>query len=43
MGSDAQDAAERVAVLYSKLGAPTVLTDAASAEMVKPRPTASSR
>ncbi|HXV92039.1 MAG TPA: UDP-glucose/GDP-mannose dehydrogenase family protein [Pseudonocardia sp.] len=35
VGSDAQDAAERVAALYSKLGAPTVLTDAASAEMVK--------
>ncbi|MFC4944860.1 UDP-glucose dehydrogenase family protein [Pseudonocardia sp. GCM10023141] len=35
VGCDAQDAAERVAALYSKLGAPTVLTDAASAEMVK--------
>jgi len=35
VGSDAQDAAERVAALYSKLGAPTVLTDAASAELVK--------
>jgi UDPglucose 6-dehydrogenase len=35
VGSAAQDAAERVAALYSKLGAPTVLTDAASAEMVK--------
>jgi UDPglucose 6-dehydrogenase len=35
VGSDAQDAAERVAALYSRLGAPTVLTDAASAEMVK--------
>jgi UDPglucose 6-dehydrogenase len=35
VGSDAQDAAERVAALYSKLGAPTQLTDAASAEMVK--------
>jgi UDPglucose 6-dehydrogenase len=35
VGSDAQDAAERVAALYAKLGAPTVLTDAASAEMVK--------
>lgn len=35
VGSDAQDAAERVASLYARLGAPTVLTDAASAEMVK--------
>jgi len=35
VGSDAQYAAERVAALYAKLGAPTVLTDAASAEMVK--------
>ncbi|MEV6229368.1 UDP-glucose/GDP-mannose dehydrogenase family protein [Saccharopolyspora shandongensis] len=35
VGSDTQDAAERVAALYSRLGAPTVLTDAASAEMVK--------
>ncbi|MGH3939942.1 MAG: UDP-glucose dehydrogenase family protein [Pseudonocardiaceae bacterium] len=35
VGSNAQDAAERVAALYSRLGAPTVLTDAASAEMVK--------
>jgi len=35
VGSDAQYAAERVAALYSKLGAPTQLTDAASAEMVK--------
>ena len=35
VGSDAQDAAERVAALYAKLGAPTHLTDAASAEMVK--------
>jgi UDPglucose 6-dehydrogenase len=35
VGSDAQDAAERVASLYSKLGAPTVFTDAASAELVK--------
>ncbi len=35
VGSDAQDAAERVAALYSKLGAPTQLTDAASAELVK--------
>ncbi|MDN5915255.1 MAG: UDP-glucose/GDP-mannose dehydrogenase family protein [Pseudonocardia sp.] len=30
-----QDAAERVATLYARLGAPTVLTDAASAEMIK--------
>jgi UDPglucose 6-dehydrogenase len=35
VGSDQQDAAERVAALYARLGAPTVLTDAASAEMVK--------
>ncbi|MGH3794325.1 MAG: UDP-glucose dehydrogenase family protein [Pseudonocardiaceae bacterium] len=35
VGCAAQDAAERVAALYSRLGAPTVLTDAASAEMVK--------
>ncbi|NMI01045.1 UDP-glucose dehydrogenase family protein [Pseudonocardia acidicola] len=35
VGSDQQDAAERVAALYSRLGAPAVLTDAASAEMVK--------
>ncbi len=35
VGSDAQDAAERIAALYARLGAPTVLTDAASAEMVK--------
>jgi UDPglucose 6-dehydrogenase len=35
VGSDAQDAAERVAALYAKLGAPTVLTDAASAELMK--------
>jgi UDPglucose 6-dehydrogenase len=35
VGSDQQDAAERVAALYSRLGAPTLLTDAASAEMVK--------
>ena len=33
VGSDAQDAAERVAALYARLGAPTVLTDAASAEI----------
>jgi UDPglucose 6-dehydrogenase len=35
VGSDTQDAAERVAALYARLGAPTVLTDAASAELVK--------
>lgn len=35
VGSDQQDAAERVAALYARLGAPTVLTDAASAELVK--------
>lgn len=35
VGADAQDAAERVAALYARLGAPTVLTDAASAELVK--------
>lgn len=35
VGSSAQDAAERVASLYARLGAPTVLTDAASAEMIK--------
>jgi UDPglucose 6-dehydrogenase len=35
VGSEQQDAAERVAALYSRLGAPMLLTDAASAEMVK--------
>jgi UDPglucose 6-dehydrogenase len=35
VGSSSQDAAERVAALYARLGAPTVLTDAASAELVK--------
>lgn len=35
VGCDEQDAAERVAALYARLGAPTVLTDAASAELVK--------
>ncbi|NMI00093.1 UDP-glucose dehydrogenase family protein [Pseudonocardia acidicola] len=35
VGSDDQNAAERVAALYSRLGASTVLTDAASAEMIK--------
>lgn len=34
IGSDAQGAAERVAALYSRLAAPTVLTDTASAELV---------
>ncbi|TWF79018.1 UDPglucose 6-dehydrogenase [Pseudonocardia hierapolitana] len=35
VGCDTQNAAERVAALYARLGGPTVLTDAASAEMVK--------
>jgi UDPglucose 6-dehydrogenase len=35
VGSDGQDAAERVAALYARLGAPTVITDPASSEMVK--------
>jgi UDPglucose 6-dehydrogenase len=35
VGCDQQDAAEKVAALYARLGAPTVLTDAASAELVK--------
>ena len=35
VGCDKQDAAEQVAALYARLGAPTVLTDAASAELVK--------
>jgi len=35
VGSASQEAAERVAALYARLGAPTLLTDAASAEMVK--------
>ncbi len=35
VGSNQQDSAERVAALYARLGAPTVLTDAASAELVK--------
>jgi UDPglucose 6-dehydrogenase len=35
VGCDQQDAAERVAALYARLGAPTVLTDAPSAEMIK--------
>ncbi|HEV8562305.1 MAG TPA: UDP-glucose/GDP-mannose dehydrogenase family protein [Actinophytocola sp.] len=35
VGCDVKDAAERVATLYARLGAATVLTDAASAELVK--------
>ncbi|QFZ16099.1 UDP-glucose dehydrogenase family protein [Saccharothrix syringae] len=35
VGSDSPRAAERVAALFAGLGAPTVLMDAASAEMVK--------
>jgi UDPglucose 6-dehydrogenase len=35
VGSDRPDAAERVAALYARLGAPTVLTDTASAELIK--------
>ncbi len=35
VGGDRPAAVERVAALYARLGAPTVLTDAASAEMVK--------
>jgi UDPglucose 6-dehydrogenase len=35
IGSAAQDAAERVAALYARVGAPTVLTDLASSEMIK--------
>ena len=35
VGCDQQDAAEKVAALYARLGAPTGLTDAASAELVK--------
>jgi UDPglucose 6-dehydrogenase len=35
VGSDQQDAAERVGALYARLGAPILLTDAASAETVK--------
>jgi UDPglucose 6-dehydrogenase len=35
VGGAKQDAAERVAGLYARLGAPTVLTDVASAELVK--------
>ncbi|MEJ2888058.1 UDP-glucose dehydrogenase family protein [Actinomycetospora aeridis] len=35
VGCDTAEAAERVAALYARLGAPTVLTDAASAELLK--------
>ncbi|VVJ22043.1 UDP-glucose 6-dehydrogenase (EC [Amycolatopsis camponoti] len=35
VGSARQDAAERVAALYARLGAPTVLTDGPSAELIK--------
>jgi len=35
VGSSSQDAAERVAALYARLGASMVLTDAASFEMIK--------
>ncbi|MFD7652461.1 UDP-glucose dehydrogenase family protein [Actinosynnema sp. NPDC059797] len=35
VGSDSPRAAERVAALFTRLGAPTVLMDAASAELVK--------
>jgi UDPglucose 6-dehydrogenase len=35
IGANAQDAAERIAALYARLGAPTVLTDWASAELIK--------
>ncbi|MQA11432.1 MAG: nucleotide sugar dehydrogenase [Pseudonocardiaceae bacterium] len=35
VGSDDPEAAERVSALYRDLGAPTLVTDAASAEMVK--------
>lgn len=35
IGASNQNAAERVAGLYAKLGAPTVLTDTASAELAK--------
>ncbi|MEU4442554.1 UDP-glucose/GDP-mannose dehydrogenase family protein [Actinosynnema sp. NPDC050801] len=35
VGSDSPQAAERVGALFTRLGAPTVLMDAASAEMVK--------
>ncbi len=35
VGAEEQEAAERVAALYARLGAPTVLTDPASAELIK--------
>ncbi|MDQ2706180.1 MAG: UDP-glucose/GDP-mannose dehydrogenase family protein [Actinomycetota bacterium] len=35
LGADAQDAAERVGALYARLGAPTVYTNPASAELIK--------
>lgn len=35
VGGAKQDANERVAVLYARLGAPTVFTDAPSAELIK--------
>jgi UDPglucose 6-dehydrogenase len=35
VGAQAPEAAERVAALFARLGAPTVLTDAASAELTK--------
>ena len=35
VGASKPDAAERVAALFARLGAPTVLTDAPSAEMIK--------
>src|SRR5262249_1207520 len=35
VGSDQQDAAEQVGALYARLGAPILVTDAASAEMIK--------
>lgn len=35
IGADSQDAAERVGALYARLGAPTVYTNPASAELIK--------
>jgi UDPglucose 6-dehydrogenase len=35
LGADAQDAAEKVSALYARLGAPTVFTNPASAELIK--------
>lgn len=35
VGCDTAEAAERVAALYARLGAPTVLTDASSSELMK--------